>query len=154
MGTYETGAGDEAEAPGAGPTLTAEIRRVLARVDAHAARAAGPGTAPEADDGSGHRDGAVSHVQNPAGPATAPLDALVGCFGLTPFERDLVLLTAAYELDPTTAARCAAASGDRSARTPPSRWPWLPLPNRTGAPSPRSHRCGAGASWSWTTSRA
>ncbi|MER8088245.1 ATP-binding protein [Streptomyces sp. NPDC094048] len=46
------------------------------------------------------------------GPALAPLDALTSCFGLTPFERDLVLLTAAYELDPTTATRCAAACGD------------------------------------------
>lgn len=46
------------------------------------------------------------------GPSVAPLDALTAYFGLTPFERDLVLLTAAYELDPTTAARCAAAGGD------------------------------------------
>ncbi|MEU1306580.1 ATP-binding protein [Streptomyces shenzhenensis] len=48
----------------------------------------------------------------PAAPGCAALDALVGCFGLTPFERDVVLLTAADELDPTTAARCAAAAGD------------------------------------------
>nr|WTB36336.1 ATP-binding protein [Streptomyces sp. NBC_00830] len=44
------------------------------------------------------------------GPAT--LDALVACFGLSPFERDVVLLAAAAELDPTTGGRCAAASGD------------------------------------------
>ncbi|MFD9219028.1 ATP-binding protein [Streptomyces sp. NPDC060064] len=44
-----------------------------------------------------------------AGPAT--LDALVACFGLSPFERDIVLLAAAAELDPTTGGRCAAASG-------------------------------------------
>ncbi|MFC4467189.1 ATP-binding protein [Streptomyces xiangluensis] len=110
MGTYET---DAAGAPGGSPTLTAEIRRVLARVDAHAARAAEQsGGAPQSDDDAPERDGAVAPVQNPAAPATAPLEALVTCFGLTPFERDLVLLTAAYELDPTTAARCAAASGD------------------------------------------
>ncbi|MDF3149991.1 AAA family ATPase, partial [Streptomyces sp. T21Q-yed] len=114
MGTHRTGA---ANAPGGSPTLTAEIRRVLARVDAHAARAAEPGmaetgTAAEPDDGSTGRDAAVDHVPDPTAPATAPLDALVTCFGLTAFERDLVLLTAAYELDPTTAARCAAASGD------------------------------------------
>ncbi|OKK03897.1 AAA family ATPase [Streptomyces sp. CB03234] len=49
----------------------------------------------------------------PAAPATLDaLDALVACFGLTPFERDVVLLTAAAELDPTTGSRCAAASGD------------------------------------------
>ncbi|TLS43504.1 AAA family ATPase [Streptomyces montanus] len=109
MRTHETGTAD---APGDGPTLTAEIRRVLARVDAHAARAAEPGKAAESDDRHGGRDGAVDHAHDPAAPATAPLDALVACFGLTSFERDLVLLTAAYELDPTTAARCAAASGD------------------------------------------
>ncbi|MEU8785446.1 ATP-binding protein [Streptomyces sp. NPDC048637] len=40
------------------------------------------------------------------------LDALTTCFGLSPFEREIVLLTAAAELDPSTAARCAAASGD------------------------------------------
>ncbi|MFF4358127.1 ATP-binding protein [Streptomyces sp. NPDC001604] len=46
------------------------------------------------------------------GPGTAPLDALVACFSLTSFERDLVLLAAAHELEPTAAARCAAACGD------------------------------------------
>ncbi|WUB75600.1 ATP-binding protein [Streptomyces sp. NBC_00576] len=94
--------------PGAyttGPTtLTAEIRRVLARVDAHAAHA-GQGTGPSEDPGT-------DSTLVPAGPATDPLDALATCFGLTPFERDLVLLTAAQELEPTTAARCASACGD------------------------------------------
>ncbi|MFD7402917.1 ATP-binding protein [Streptomyces sp. NPDC059866] len=87
-----------------GTTLIAEIGRVLARVDAHAARAAEPGAQrTESEPGA-----ASAPVRQPA----APLDALVACFGLTPFERDLVLLTAAQDLDPTTAARCAAASGD------------------------------------------
>ncbi|WP_030608502.1 ATP-binding protein [Streptomyces fulvoviolaceus] len=81
-------------------TLTAEIRRVLARVDAHAARAAGSGDVPG------------TALVPAEGPGTAPLDALVACFGLTSFERDLVLLAAAHELEPTTAARCAAACGD------------------------------------------
>lgn len=45
-------------------------------------------------------------------PAPAALDALVACFGLSPFERDVVLLTAAAELEPTTGPRCAAACGD------------------------------------------
>ncbi|MBT2421938.1 ATP-binding protein [Streptomyces sp. ISL-22] len=131
-------------------TLTAEIGRVLARVDAHAARArhaartARPATAetqaetaaPEhaRDTGAalgdsavrpGRPDDAGSTPRPPAdptpapatavaapSPTTAPLDALVTCFGLTSFERDLILLTAADELDPTTAARCAAACGD------------------------------------------
>ncbi|WP_405815221.1 ATP-binding protein [Streptomyces sp. NBC_01390] len=96
-----------------GPTtLTAEIRRVLARVDAHAAHAGqGQGT-------RGVEDSQPDTMPVPAGPVTAPLDALVTCFGLTPFERDLVLLTAAQELEPTTAARCAAACGDRERTYP------------------------------------
>lgn len=51
----------------------------------------------------------------PAAPgvrAPATLDALVACFGLSPFERDVVVLAAAAELDPTAGGRCAAASGD------------------------------------------
>ncbi|MFJ2609178.1 ATP-binding protein [Streptomyces sp. NPDC087425] len=100
-----TGAGEGMGSDGTGgdggrPTLTSEIQRVLARVDAHAAR-----TAPN-DDEPGI---AVVRVD---GPGSAPLDDLVACFGLTPFERDLVLLTAAQELEPTAAARCAAACGD------------------------------------------
>ncbi|MEV0172031.1 ATP-binding protein [Streptomyces sp. NPDC050803] len=80
-------------------SLTAEIRRVLSRVDAHATGSTGTADA-------------AGRAPAPTGPGTAPLDALITCFGLTAFERDLVLLTAAHELDTTTAARCAAASGD------------------------------------------
>lgn len=96
MGTYEQSA---AQADPGSSTLTAEIRRVLARVDAHAARVT---------EGSGRAPG----TELAPGPGAAPLDALTACFSLTPFERDLVLLTAAHELEPTTAARCAAACGD------------------------------------------
>ncbi|MFI9173362.1 ATP-binding protein [Streptomyces lincolnensis] len=94
--------GTDTHARSASPTasLTAEIQRVLARVDAHAARS---------DD---TRSGAPERAPAVTGPGIAPLDALVTCFGLTPFERDLVLLTAAHELEPTASARCAAASGD------------------------------------------
>ncbi|SFY49562.1 ATP-binding protein [Streptomyces sp. F-1] len=95
------------EQPGTGgddSALTAGIRRVLARVDAHAART-GQGRSTAA------RNGPATAL-TPAPARTTPLDALVALFGLTPFERDLVLLTAADELDPTTAARCAAAAGD------------------------------------------
>ncbi|MBQ0854497.1 ATP-binding protein [Streptomyces sp. BH-SS-21] len=117
-----TGAGDkgvgghepgEGSTGGGSPTLTSEIRRVLARVDAHAARADEPVAAKAGTDaGENRADGSVRNPAGAAGPGTGPLDALVDCFGLTPFERDLVLLTAACELDATTAARCAAASGD------------------------------------------
>lgn len=99
MGTYEQRAADAD--PGRA-TLTAEIRRVLARVDAHAARVT---------EESGGAPGAEL-AGAPGAPGSAPLDALVSCFSITPFERDLVLLAAAHELEPTTAARCAAACGD------------------------------------------
>lgn len=101
-----TGAGEgmdthEHEARTTGTTLTAEIRRVLARADAHAARGTEKaGTAPGAE------------LAPVPGPGTAPLHALVSCFSFTPFERDVLLLAAAHELEPTAAARCAAACGD------------------------------------------
>ncbi|QKW11089.1 ATP-binding protein [Streptomyces sp. NA04227] len=45
-------------------------------------------------------------------PPLSTLATLTACFGLSEFEQQVVLLTAAAELDPTTGARCAAASGD------------------------------------------
>ncbi|WP_166026617.1 ATP-binding protein [Streptomyces chilikensis] len=93
-------------------TLTAEIRRVLSRVDAHAARARQASDAAAPDEEPAPDTAASARPAPVAAPGTAPLDALVSCFGLTSFERDLILLTAADELDPTTAARCAAACGD------------------------------------------
>ncbi|MFD8800531.1 ATP-binding protein [Streptomyces atroolivaceus] len=74
-----------------------------------AAPASGSGSGPGPASGSGQGDTLPESAVRP-GPAT--LDALVACFGLSPFEREIVLLAAAAELDPTTAARCAAASGD------------------------------------------
>ena len=76
-----------------GTGLVAAVRSVLARLDEHA----GGNRQPE-----------------PPETSVATLDALVDCFGLSPFERDVLLLAAAAELDPTTASRCAAASGDPS----------------------------------------
>lgn len=121
MGTNEPGtAGTSATAGGQDPgaTLTGEIRRVLSGIDAHAA-GAGQNTASQSDahqPGASQSDAPSAPGSAPpaplAAPGTAPLDALVSCFGLTTFERDLILLTAADELDPTTGARCAAASGD------------------------------------------
>ncbi|MBB4700558.1 ATP-binding protein [Sphaerisporangium siamense] len=43
---------------------------------------------------------------------TSALDMLCSCFGLTVFERDVLVLAAAMEVDATTASRCAAAAGD------------------------------------------
>ncbi|MGW1958530.1 ATP-binding protein [Streptomyces sp. NPDC001920] len=59
--------------------------------------------AAEVGDGEGGRGGAVY--------GEGALATVVACFGLTSFERDLLVLCAAMELEPTAAARCAAASG-------------------------------------------
>jgi ATPase family associated with various cellular activities (AAA)/Winged helix domain, variant len=89
----------DGEATADSQTLTAAVQALLARVDAHAARngnSAAPGT----------------DAEPPPGPTT--LDALSACFGLSTFEREILLLTAAAELEPTTASRCAAAGVDPS----------------------------------------
>ncbi|WP_405749568.1 ATP-binding protein [Streptomyces sp. NBC_00012] len=86
------------------------------RQDADAAAVAGAAPvaseSPTGEPAAPAADAHPTHVPETAPATAAPLTALTSCFGLTPFERDLVLLTAAYELDPTTAARCAAACGD------------------------------------------
>ncbi|MER5491457.1 AAA family ATPase [Streptomyces sp. NPDC002490] len=106
-------------------TATAEV---LARLDAHARAIATDAAAGVADGRSRRRSRhpagesrrAAVHPSDdgdrkdyPAGAAhgEGSLATLVACFGLTPFERDLLVLCAAMELGPTAAARCAAASG-------------------------------------------
>ncbi|CDR15919.1 ATP-binding protein [Streptomyces iranensis] len=121
-----------------GQALAAAVQAVLARVDAHARRATANGSrpgasaprdtatvdAPDTPDTAAQPPHTEAHEQHhthttahahpapKAIPGPATLDALVACFGLSAFERQLVLLAAAAELDPTAAARCAAASGD------------------------------------------
>ncbi|MFB6601180.1 ATP-binding protein [Streptomyces noursei] len=111
----------EADTGEDGAALAGAVRAVLARLDAHAARARGnartgaggdataAGTAGPAVTPDGQEDAA-----EPGAPSPQALDTLTACFGLTPFERAVVLLAAAAELDPTTGARCAAACGDPS----------------------------------------
>ncbi|MFB6571779.1 ATP-binding protein [Streptomyces noursei] len=111
----------EADTGADGAALAGAVRAVLARLDAHAARARGnartgaggdataAGTAGPAVTPDGQEDAA-----EPGAPSLQALDTLTACFGLTPFERAVVLLAAAAELDPTTGARCAAACGDPS----------------------------------------
>jgi hypothetical protein len=78
--------------------VAAAVTAVLARLDrlADAGQGAAPATA--SDPGA-------------ADPASA-LAAAAVCFGLTRFERDVLVLAAAAELEPGTATRCAKASGD------------------------------------------
>src|SRR5829696_4061691 len=45
-------------------------------------------------------------------PAPPALETLCAAFGLTPFERDLLLLCAGMEMDSTFAALCGSAQGD------------------------------------------
>lgn len=103
--------GSDARAGAGGAALAAAIRSVLDRLDAHAARARRRGNGTRAPHAQA-RDDAGNGVGPAAASALTALDALVACFGLSTFERDVLLLAAAMELDPTTAARCAAASGD------------------------------------------
>ncbi|QHC27365.1 ATP-binding protein [Streptomyces sp. GS7] len=113
VGAADGGAGGEAD----GAVLAAAVRAVLARLDAHAARAR-TAAATEPDTPHNTPSPASSPLPPslsapaPALPSPRALDVLTACFGLTRFEQEVVLLTAAAELDPTTGARCAAASGD------------------------------------------
>ncbi|MFI0711908.1 ATP-binding protein [Streptomyces inhibens] len=117
-----------------GSALAAAVRSVLARLDAHAARAhrtttggtgdtgdtgeAAPDASSDAPSGTGTGTGTDTDTDTGTGTGTSTstdtptLNALTTCFGLSPFEREIVLLAAAAELDPTADARCAAASGD------------------------------------------
>ncbi|WP_246102942.1 ATP-binding protein [Streptomyces piniterrae] len=101
--------GDERTADG--QALTAALAAVLARLDTHAARAT---RTPDQSTDQPTDQSADQPPEHPPTSAGSPptLETLVSCFGLSDFERDIVLLAAAAELDPTTASRCAAASGD------------------------------------------
>lgn len=72
-----------------GNVMAQAVRAVLGRLDEHV-----EGIEPES-----------------ALPCPDALEALASVFGLSPFEREVLLLCAAMELDATTAGRCAAASG-------------------------------------------
>jgi ATPase family associated with various cellular activities (AAA)/Winged helix domain, variant len=78
--------------------LAAAVAAVLARLDRLA------DTDPSAVPSAARDQGAAE--------TASALAAVTACFGLTPFERDVLVLTAAAELDPSSAARCATASGD------------------------------------------
>ena len=58
------------------------------------------------------------HEATRALPAPSALDSLCAAFGLSPFERDVLLLCAGMELDSAFAPLCAAAQGDLATRLP------------------------------------
>jgi len=78
-----------------GRALTSAVRAVLARLDAHAA-------------------GRPAEPASEAAAGGSALDTVCACFGLTTFERHVLVLAAAMEVEPAAAAGCAAASGDPS----------------------------------------
>ncbi len=94
--------------------LMAVLARVREALQAHAARggSAGPGLTREpAGDAEGAPDPAPEAIA--AGMADPPaLVQLCAAFGLTPFERDLLMLCAGVELDAAVAPLCAQAQGD------------------------------------------
>ncbi|MFB6893105.1 ATP-binding protein [Kitasatospora sp. NPDC056327] len=95
-------------------SLAAAVAAVLARVDAHVAvRSGRPAAAPPT---SGPPAPGPSAPEPPELPGQRPpvtaLDVVTASFGLTPFEREVLVLAAAPAIDPTADARCAAAAGD------------------------------------------
>ena len=86
----------------------ADVRAALQR---HVAR-----TRDEAFDGDAREGGAPDDETPPSGTRPMALDRLCAAFGLSPFERDLLLLCAGIELDATFPALCAAAHGDEHRR--------------------------------------
>lgn len=81
-----------------------------------------------------HLEQVASALQEPA-----PLQRLCAAFGLSPFERDLLLLCAGVELDSSFAGLCAQAMGLPRASAvrlpyPPSVWRWPPFQMPTGRP--------------------
>jgi ATPase family associated with various cellular activities (AAA)/Winged helix domain, variant len=65
-----------------------------------------------AEKGAGTRQEGREQAAAGASPDDSALGALCGAFGLSPFERDVLLLCAGMELDSSFAACCAAAHGD------------------------------------------
>jgi hypothetical protein len=86
--------------------LIAALAVVRAALERHAARRTQDTSEPE-----GQGEPALQQAAG-AMPAPPALEALRDTFGLTPFERDLLLLCAGMELDSTFAALCANAQGD------------------------------------------
>jgi hypothetical protein len=84
--------------------LVAELARIRVALERHAARAEGTEEGSADDEAGGDDRGEPS--------ASSSLDLVVGAFHLSPFERDLLLLCAAVELDGAFASLCARAQGD------------------------------------------
>jgi hypothetical protein len=94
--------------------LTASLAVVRALLDSYAARVRGERAARDAVDRA-ERELAAAEA---ALPAPSALARLVAALGLSPFERDVLLLCAGVELDGSFGAACAAAHGDAQRTRP------------------------------------
>lgn len=90
-------------------SLMTEVARVRAALVAYVASRTGQDLAPAAQADRG-QDAPEPDSQEAAAPVA--LDVLCAGFGLSAFERDVLLLTAGMELDAGFASACAAAQGD------------------------------------------
>ena len=77
-----------------------------------------PTSAEEKNPEARNLNSSISNKASTIGQQPAALDALCASFGLSRFERDLLLLCAGIELDSTVAPLCAAAQGDPSRNYP------------------------------------
>jgi hypothetical protein len=96
--------------------LIAALAEVALQLERHA-HAVSEGPTPTAADGTAPQPvpapPAPEWPAEPKAPSEAyALDSLCGAFGLSPFERAVLLLCAGMELDSSFAARCASAQGD------------------------------------------
>jgi hypothetical protein len=88
--------------------LTAALARVRCRLEARARQNAGVRTNPPEDAGSDDLTAIESQLSAPSA-----LQTVCAVFGLTPFERDLLLLCAGIELDARFAELCALLAGEK-----------------------------------------
>ena len=91
-------------------TSLARVRNTMRRAVEAAAGGAAADDLPTAED-----DELAAREASAALPAPAALEALVAAFGLSPFERDVLLLCAGVELDSRFAADCLGRTGARFA---------------------------------------
>jgi ATPase family associated with various cellular activities (AAA) len=92
--------------------LSGMLARVRAALQRHAAQVSGSG---DADTEASQQTGALQQVLQEVAarlPRPSALDTLCTAFGLSPFERDVLLICAGIELDAGFALLCAAAQGD------------------------------------------
>jgi hypothetical protein len=93
--------------------LTAALAEVRSAIERYARMGSGAHVAESRAAPSAELDAAAVAMPTPSA-----LESLCGAFGLTPFERDVLLLCAGVELDSGFAAACAAAQGEPAQSAP------------------------------------